>query len=587
MLKKYFFKRFRHYFLQMLVPTLVVFFVFFAVIIARSVRETRSTVRYSLENLSSNMKSAIESPITQNDTLTSSPRFSSSMRNFLTGRVEEYGDLVIMKTMRATLNSIVDAGEYLDSIYLMLDDRDFILSSKDGLRAIASYADDSWVQDARTLQNKKEVLLKRRTDATGTFSAPREFITCYQRMLLLKGAVIINIDVAAFTRMLDADAMVKAGTLLMLNSRDEALLEHSAGGNPVAVADSLIAGVLRDEAMASRLREGTFITLDGAHYLCNALTHESLGLTFVSLVPLGELLGMQQEYVTLFILILLTNMLVVALLAYTTTQRIFKQIYYLIDVFADAERGVFPARDESRMADEYDVIMNNIVHLFLNTTHLSTLLAQKQTQKELAERTALQLQINPHFLYNTLQTIDFAVRKGSDPFAISRMVQDLSSILKRSLSNPLEHVMLEEELNSLYAYVRIQRVRFGDTFVLYYEIDDDVLDAQVFSLMLQPLVENSILHGIRHLDKRGFIRVSARRQEGGLLISVLDNGVGLTEEQRQEVLARVQAEHGESIGLANVHKRLLLHFGEASGLQIHSQKGIGTRVFFVIPYRKS
>ena len=154
--------------------------------------------------------------------------------------------------------------------------------------------------------------------------------------------------------------------------------------------------------------------------------------------------------------------------------------------------------------------MNNILMMFLNNTYLNIQLKEKQYRQQNAELTALQLQINPHFLYNTLQTLDMEARKLNDDGRISAVVGYVSDILKYSLTNPQKSVSLREELDYLKKYVEVQHYRFGDRFIIYYEVDDDVMDAEVFRLMLQPVVENSLLHALRG-NERGYMKVRARR----------------------------------------------------------------------------
>lgn len=194
-------------------------------------------------------------------------------------------------------------------------------------------------------------------------------------------------------------------------------------------------------------------------------------------------------------------------LAYTTTVRTFRQIEYMIQVFYDAESGVYPSEPRQEVKDEYDILMNNIIYLFLNTVKLQTELTEKRHNQEVAELTALQLQINPHFLFNTLQTLQFQVQSGASSEESVTILEYLSDILKYALADATETISLREELLYLKKYVAIQKFRFGEKFIIYYEVDEELMDLRVFRLMLQPLVENSILHGVRYKEDRGYIKV--------------------------------------------------------------------------------
>lgn len=585
MRKKFFLKRFRQFFLMMLLPTAVVFFICMFFVLEKGINEIRSGSAFTLESIAKNVEYTVVDSIYQNDMLTRGAKYSKGLSRVLTGRVEEYSDVVFLNSIRAMLNSIVESGTYLDSIYLCLDDRDYFLSSREGIRAIASYYDNTWRALCDQLESKQDILIRQRVIHSAAVLEEKSVISVFRRMLLQKGTLIVNVDAEAFLRMIREEAYDYSGSIVVLDEAMTVLARYDADGE--GLDSAALTPFFQAQQAASQLKT-SWARLDGTLYYMDVRPFESLRMHFVSMIPLGEIIRAQQSYLLLFLLVFITNCLVVVVLSYITTHRVFKQIHYMVDVFVDADQGIFPKENHQKVNDEYDLIMNNIIHMFLNTTHLNTLLAEKQYRKEAAELMALQLQINPHFLYNTLQTLDFEVaRKEQNRELIGQIIQDLSSILKYALSNPHQSVTLAEELMHLRAYVNIQRVRFEDRFVFYVEAEPEVMDAEMFSLLLQPLVENSILHGVLGKEQRGFIRVRAVLEGERLLISVLDNGVGMEEDRVREVEKALHDESSQRIGLVNVHRRLVLHFGEEAGLSLRSRKGIGTRVYFSIPYRKA
>ena len=188
-------------------------------------------------------------------------------------------------------------------------------------------------------------------------------------------------------------------------------------------------------------------------------------------------------------------------------------------------------------------------------------------------------------MYNTLQTLDMEARKLNDDGRISAVVGYVSDILKYSLTNPQKSVSLREELDYLKKYVEVQHYRFGDRFIIYYEVDDDVMDVEVFRLMLQPVVENSLLHALRG-NERGYMKVRARRIGDKVNLRVIDNGDGMTREELEALRKRIADRNSRSIGLTNLDRRLRLRYPEETGLRICSIKNLGTSVSFCIPYKK-
>jgi two-component system sensor histidine kinase YesM len=206
-----------------------------------------------------------------------------------------------------------------------------------------------------------------------------------------------------------------------------------------------------------------------------------------------------------------------------------------------------------------------------------------------AELRALQAQINPHFLYNTLDTIIWmAEARRIDQ--VVELVRVLSRFFRITLSKGKDWITVREEIEHVECYLAIQKIRYRD--ILYYQIDvpDDVRGGQMLKLTLQPLVENALYHGIKNKRKGGAIVVRGRRLEGDLLqIQVEDNGIGMTQEQAAQIRALLNAEAGGSViaesgyGINNVNQRIKLYYGQEYGLTIESEYLCGTCVSVIIP----
>src|ERR1700683_5387282 len=188
---------------------------------------------------------------------------------------------------------------------------------------------------------------------------------------------------------------------------------------------------------------------------------------------------------------------------------------------------------------------------------------------------ALSAQINPHFLFNTLNTVSSLVRYHPD---LPRGgVVKLSSILRRLLRKHETFVPLRDELSFMDDYLDIEVARFGvDKLQIFREIEPDTLDAFVPSMLLQPIVENALKHGLSPLLEGGQIILRARRKDGLLSIDIEDNGAGIPEERLAQVYA-------EGIGISNVQERLRLLYGDQFRMDIRSRHGHGTQVHIEVP----
>jgi len=254
--------------------------------------------------------------------------------------------------------------------------------------------------------------------------------------------------------------------------------------------------------------------------------------------------------------------------------------------------GELTARIDIPNVEELDTLAEN-----LNTmTGQIDLLIQKNKEEQenfqKAEMKALQAQITPHFLYNTLDTIVWLAEEEKKEEVV-KITKAFSDFLRISLSRGHEWITIQQELDHIKNYLTIQKIRYAD--ILNYEIDADqaLMDLKIIKLVLQPLVENAIYHGIKNKRGRGKILVTVKyldKKQSKILFTVEDNGAGFTEERLREVRKELStgAQDSEKLtsvyGLYNVNKKLRLYYGgKTSGLKIESEAGKGTCISFTIP----
>jgi len=210
-----------------------------------------------------------------------------------------------------------------------------------------------------------------------------------------------------------------------------------------------------------------------------------------------------------------------------------------------------------------------------NTTRIERKLVEQEKALLQARMDALISQINPHFLFNTLNTISSLIR--FDPDMARTVLLKLSNILRRRLKAQVHFSPLQQELDFIDDYLDIEVVRFGrDKLRIRKEIDPETLDMVVPSMILQPLVENALRHGIAPKIEGGVITLRAQRGNGRLIVEVIDDGVGISEQRQTEV-------YGSGIGISNVRERLKVVYGQDFLMKIDSQPGKGTVIHFEIP----
>lgn len=589
MKKKFFLKRAGIYLLMMLLPLTIVFAALIWTIFGQMERSVRQEGNQTVQAVDTNFQLVLSNVLYQNALLTSTTRMNTSLRRVLESTEMTYSDTLNITSLQAILNSIQQTHDYIESIYLYIDGAGRYLSSQSGICELTGTEDTGWLSMYGDMDKTDDVYIGKRILSEGTVKET-QVLSVFQKLLLADGCIIVNINVEKLCAILKQQEHSQQESVYLINQNGEILASDSGEQSEKDILQYL--SKLRQsgrEQWGEALSEaaGGWTKAGAGRYLLTLGSYDVMGIYYLSAISSGEMMGRLFSMMGYFVVLLLAAFGVVVFLAYYNTRRSFDQITYMLNMLHEAEKGLPVEKPEGKNRDEYDVLMNNIVYLFLSTNQLKTQVTENQLKREQAEMTALQLQINPHFLFNTLWTIEVEMREGSTgQEELCAMVRNISDILKYALSNPQEPVRLEEEILYLKKYIAIQRVRFRDQFVIYYEVDEKVMQARVFRLFLQPLVENSFLHGIRGLGRKGYIKVSAFRRGDRLRCSVVDLGKGMSREKLKELRTQIRDENSRGIGVTNLQRRLTLRYGEESSLHINSKEGVGTVIYFWIPYEQ-
>lgn len=212
---------------------------------------------------------------------------------------------------------------------------------------------------------------------------------------------------------------------------------------------------------------------------------------------------------------------------------------------------------------------------------------EEEKAKRRTELDALQSQINPHFLYNTLDSIVWMIEAENNKDAVF-MIKELASLFRISLSRGKTIIRVEDEFRHAQNYMNIQKVRHKNKFEVTFDMAEEIADAAIVKLVIQPILENAIEYGVSSMDDEGEIKVIGYRKEDEIFIEIKDNGIGMPEDISSRLLTEENRAktRGSGVGLINVHKRLQLRFGEEYGLRIISEPDQGTTVIIHLPYRE-
>lgn len=296
----------------------------------------------------------------------------------------------------------------------------------------------------------------------------------------------------------------------------------------------------------------------------------------------------QQLVAVIVVTVALIVLLIVVFTRYSVrlSRSITRPVVELCARVEDISAGDLTAR-EPVCSGEYE--LNTLSQVVEQMVGRLNQLMQEATQKqETLRRTELaliQAQINPHFLYNTMDTIIWLIEAGKTDDAVE-MVSNLSAFFRHSLSKGKDVISLREEEGHVCSYLQIQQVRYKDIMRYTVNFEPGIQEAVLPKLTLQPLVENALYHGIKLKRGMGHIYVTGRREGADILLQVTDDGVGMSPQRLEQLRSAMEREERVGFGLSTVHERIRLFFGHPYGLSISSREGVGTTVSVLIPHQR-
>jgi two-component system, sensor histidine kinase YesM len=309
--------------------------------------------------------------------------------------------------------------------------------------------------------------------------------------------------------------------------------------------------------------------------------------SMVTEIPLIEIVEESRKMRSDLLLLLLIISTVAYFIAYVLARSVTRRISELSTHLKDVQQGRLKALPKQQGRDEVGELIRTYNYMIEKIEQMNQEHYRLGQDMKNAELKALQSQINPHFLYNTLDMINWMANKGMNQ-EIKGVVKALSRFYKLSLSNGRDIILLGEEIDHVSFYMRIQNVRFDHKIQFVVDVPEQLMNTLVPKITLQPIVENAIMHGILgRASREGTIRIEAFEEGEDIVISVQDDGVGMDSDELAQLqsgeLSSTELEAGSGYGTKNVRLRLQSYFGDGYGLAFASQPGAGTTVMLRLP----
>lgn len=314
---------------------------------------------------------------------------------------------------------------------------------------------------------------------------------------------------------------------------------------------------------------------------------DKTGWTVVDCTSVRELLSKSRQAQSIYVLMAVLLVIVSLLFSRFMARSITLPIQKLRDSMEKVQEGDFSISDVvvdsdneiGSLTKSFDVMTHRIQELMEQNVY-------EQEQKRKSELKALQSQINPHFLYNTLDSIIW-MAEGKKNEEVVLMTASLARLLRQSISNEDEVVPIANEVEYARGYLTIQKMRYKDKLEFQIEVEPSILHIPLIKLVLQPIIENAIYHGLKYKESKGLLIIKGFMKDGNAVLQVIDDGVGMDEETLAHIYDRHKVNyHSNGVGVYNVQKRLKLYYGDDYGITYESKKGEGTTATITIPGRQ-
>lgn len=325
--------------------------------------------------------------------------------------------------------------------------------------------------------------------------------------------------------------------------------------------------------------DGSYMeTFNGVRRLVTVKTVGYTGWKIVGISYMDELIATTNEIRSFVGWILIFGIFFVLFISSFISYKISQPVKRLEESMKRVEEGEFDINVEIKGEDEVVQLSRAFNLMVMRIKQLMAQVVSEQEAKRKSELDALQAQINPHFLYNTLDSIVWMAENGKTQDVIT-MVTALAKLFRISISKGRNVITVQEELEHARNYLIIQKRRYKNKFQFIMEAQEEALQCKTLKLILQPLIENSLYHGIEYMVDEGKIHISVAIVDGKLLYKVWDNGLGMKPEVLESILSRrPKGNKGSGVGVKNVHERIQLYYGKEYGLKIESELEEGTTV---------
>jgi len=314
-------------------------------------------------------------------------------------------------------------------------------------------------------------------------------------------------------------------------------------------------------------------------FLFSAYQSENTGLYVIGVQELNQLINVTKIVLLPFLILGVITSVISLFLAFFVARSFSQPLYEIIKCITQVQKGDFTARTAIRRKDEFAILGNSVNDMVLKIQELITNIKQKERGLRVSEMKALQAQIHPHLIFNTLEMIKWNIRLNN-PDEASHMIIQLAKLLRQGIDNKDELVTVDEEITIVEIYLDIQKHRFEDKLKTEIVVESEIKQARIPKFIIQPIVENAVIHGLKNTIDKGSITIKGYGIGKDIYFEIIDNGRGMNEKKIQQILSDDvnYDDKPKGTGMQNVIKRIKLYCGSECGLSIESGPSQGTKI---------
>ena len=556
--------------------TVIPFIVLSIMFYSNTLKNIREEITLENSYIFDNSVNIIDRTLMEVDTLSSSLASNESTQLYTINNVSTDS----FKTISRLAKTLPIIYRYIDSIYIYSEPTDTVIMDNNSI-PLSDLSDTDWISAYHAVTSPKGTIIPRSKN-----NVYPQLITIIKPIYVAdekKGAIIMNINTQSiYNSMLYQQ--YKDGRLFFLVNADNKIIISSELSYFNTYPDNIGLNTLTIESNP----KNSVYEINNKNYVVLSGDSAISDYKYISAYPL-ELYEHKLSTMKLQIIgILLLLMIIIFILAYVASVRSYSPLNEIISFLDNSQPPADSIEEEDK--NELMYIINSIQTHINDKTKMAEILEERMKLLRKSQYDMLQTQINPHFLYNTLETINWmAYNMSNSENPVSKSLINLASFFRNTLTSGY-FVSIENEIKYTNEYVNILALRYGDLFDIEWDIDESILSYTIIKICLQPIIENAVYHGIKQKNDKGLIKIKGLCDDNNIILIVSDDGIGIEKDALDELnktLSETSFTNEKShIGLSNVNQRIKIIFGDSYGIHVESTVGVGTDVYVTIPKKE-